>query len=79
MSNHKVPISLVFFFLVQIDCTSHATSILNEKISYFYKSDYFFHLNAPVVISVKVKKCEQTFLFIAIHYYHWRSKVSEDC
>ena len=22
------------FFLVQIDCTSHATSILNEKISY---------------------------------------------
>ena len=27
-----------------------------------------FRLNAPVVIRAKVKKCEQTLLFIAMHY-----------
>ena len=36
-------------------------------------------LNAPGVTRVKVKKCEQTLLSIAIHYWgytSWRSKVS---
>ena len=27
-----------------------------------------FQLNAPVVIRAKVKRCEQTLLFIAMHY-----------
>ena len=27
-----------------------------------------FRLNAPVVIRVKVKRCKQTLLFIAMHY-----------
>ena len=38
--------------------------------------------NAPVIIRMKVKKCEQTLLFIAMHSedtLHWRSKVGEDC
>ena len=34
---------ITLVLLVQVDCTSHATSMLNEKIIYFYKSDYFFH------------------------------------
>ena len=36
-----------------------------------------FRLNAPVVIRAMKKKCEQTLLFIAMHY--WKSKVGEDC
>ena len=27
-----------------------------------------FQLNAPFIIRVKVKKCEQTLLFVAMHY-----------
>ena len=27
-----------------------------------------FRLNTPVLITAKVKKCEQTLLFIAMHY-----------
>ena len=30
-----------------------------------------FRLNAPVVITAKVKRCEQTLLFIAIHYTYY--------
>ena len=34
-----------------------------------------FQLNAPVVIRAKVKKCEQTLVFIAVPgTRHWRSK-----
>ena len=32
-----------------------------------------FWLNAPVVIRAKVKKCEQTLLFIAMHYWGYTS------
>lgn len=40
-------------------------------------------MNDQVVIRVKVTKCEQTLLFIAMHYrgigtHHWRSKIGED-
>ena len=40
-----------------------------------------FRLNTPVVIRAKVKKWEQTLLFIAIHRgsRHWRSKVCQNC
>ena len=46
-----------------------------------------FRLNAPVLIRAKGKRCEQTLLFIAMHYWgcitedtcHWRSKIGEDC
>ena len=30
---------------------------------------HHFQLNAPVVIRAKVKKCKQTLLFIAMHYW----------
>ena len=32
-----------------------------------------FRLNAPVIIRAKVKRCEQTLLFIAIHYWGYTS------
>ena len=32
-----------------------------------------FRLNAPVIIRVKVKRCEQTLLFIVVHYWGWTS------
>ena len=32
-----------------------------------------FRLNAPVVIRAKVKRCEQTLLFIAMHYWGYTS------
>ena len=32
-----------------------------------------FRLNAPVVIRVKVKRCKQTLLFIAMHYWGYTS------
>ena len=41
-----------------------------------------FRLNAPVIIRAKVKKCEQTMLFIAMHYWGYTSlevKGREDC
>ena len=41
-----------------------------------------FRLNAAVIIRVKVKRCEQTLLFIAMHYWGYTSsevRVGEDC